>query len=132
MSEDLLTRRIIGAAIEVHRILGPGLLESVYEFALCCEFEISELAYRRQVPANMMYKGHAIKGQRLDFVVENGVVVELKAAQGMPPTALAQILTYLLRALCVGSFVHGSALFAPPHQHNRPKNIRPQIRASLC
>ncbi len=95
MSEDLLTRRIIGAALEVHRILGPGLLESVYEFALCWEFQISELAYRRQVPVNIVYKGHTIKGQRLDFVVENGVVVELKAAQGMPPTALAQILTYL-------------------------------------
>jgi GxxExxY protein len=76
---DPLTKRIIGAAIEVHRELGPGLLESIYEEARCHEFEYQGINYKRQVPVDVQYKGKAIKGLKLDLLVEDEVVVELKA-----------------------------------------------------
>lgn len=92
---DELTERIIGAAIEVHRELGPGLLESVYEQALCYEFDLKEIKYKKQVPADIVYKGKAIKGQRLDLLVEDEVVVEIKSLSNLPDVALAQTLSYL-------------------------------------
>lgn len=92
---DELTEKIIGAAIEVHRELGPGLLESIYEEALCHEFEIQEIQYKRQVPADVTYKGEIIKGQRIDLLVEEEVVVEIKSLSKMPEVALAQTLSYL-------------------------------------
>lgn len=92
---DELTEKIIGAAIEVHRELGPGLLESIYEEALCYEFDLQNITYERQVPADIVYKGKVIKGQKLDLVVENEVVVEIKSLSKMPEVALAQILSYL-------------------------------------
>ncbi len=95
MDEDLLTRKIIGAAIEVHRILGPGLLESIYEKALCMEFEIQGIGYERQVAVDVIYKGRAITGQRLDILVEHEVVVEIKAVSTLPDVAMAQTLSYL-------------------------------------
>ena len=95
MLDDPLTRQIIGAAIEVHRILGPGLLESIYERALCQEFGAMRLAFQRQVPIDIVYKGVRLRGQRLDLIVENRVVVEIKSAPKMPPIALSQVLTYL-------------------------------------
>ncbi|MFA5554403.1 MAG: GxxExxY protein [Phycisphaerae bacterium] len=94
MSDDL-TEKIIGAAIEVHRELGPGLLESIYEEALCYEFELQEIKYKRQVPADVMYKGKVIKGQKIDLLVEDEVVVEIKSLSKMPEVALAQTLSYL-------------------------------------
>lgn len=95
MDEDLLTRKIIGAAIEVHRFLGPGLLESIYEKALCIEFEIQGIGYEQQVAVDVIYKGQAITGQRLDILVEREVVVELKAVSTLPDVAMAQTLSYL-------------------------------------
>jgi GxxExxY protein len=95
---DDLTERIIGAAIEVHRELGPGLLESIYEEALCCEFELQHIAYQRQVPADAVYKGRVIKGQRIDLVVENEVVVEVKSLSKLPDVALSQTISYLKAA----------------------------------
>jgi len=92
---DELTEKIIGAAIEVHQELGPGLLESIYEEALCCEFEIQGINYKRQVPADIMYKGKVIKGQKIDLLVEDEVVVEIKSLSKMPEVALAQALSYL-------------------------------------
>ena len=92
---DELTEKIIGAAIEVHRELGPGLLESIYEEALCYEFELQEIKYKRQVPADIIYKGKVIKGQKLDLLVEDEVVVEIKSLSKMPEVALAQTLSYL-------------------------------------
>lgn len=92
---EQLTERIIGAAIEVHRILGPGLLEAIYEEALCHEFTLRQIAHQRQVPVDVIYKGHVIKGQRLDLLVENAVVVEIKSLQRLPEVALAQTLSYL-------------------------------------
>lgn len=93
---DPLTEKIIGAAIEVHRHLGPGLLESIYEEALCVEFTLRDIQYACQAEVDVIYKGHIIKGQRLDLLVENEVVVELKAIT-RPNIELitAQVLSYL-------------------------------------
>ena len=65
-----LTENIIGAAIEVHRVLGPGLVESIYEEALCVELQLRGVNFERQVELGVNYKGHVIKGQRLDLLVE--------------------------------------------------------------
>ncbi|HUY87411.1 MAG TPA: GxxExxY protein [Pirellulales bacterium] len=92
---DELTEAIIGAAIEVHRVLGPGLLESIYEAALCHELGLRGLVVERQVEVDVTYKGIIIKGQKLDILVENQVVVELKAVSKLPEVALAQTLAYL-------------------------------------
>jgi GxxExxY protein len=93
--DDPLTREIIGAAIEVHRVLGPGLLESIYEEALCVELALRGLRVDRQVEVDVNYKGHVIKGQRIDVLVEGEVVVELKAVSKLPEVAKAQVLSYL-------------------------------------
>ncbi len=92
---DELTEKIIGAAIEVHRELGPGLLESIYEEALCYEFELQRIKYKRQSPADIIYKGKVIKGQKIDLLVENEVVVEVKSLSKIPEVALAQTISYL-------------------------------------
>ena len=92
---DELTEKIIGAAIEVHSILGPGLLESIYEEALCQEFNIRDIKYQEQVECDILYKGYAIRGQKLDLLVEGEVVVEIKSLSKMPEVALAQTLSYL-------------------------------------
>src|SRR5258705_9611727 len=81
---DILTQKIIGAAIEVHRTLGPGLLESIYEKALCHEFELRGIGYRRQVEIEVVYKDAVIKGQRLDIMVEEEVVLEIKSLSKLP------------------------------------------------
>jgi GxxExxY protein len=92
---DEVTEQIIGAAIEVHRILGPGLLESVYEEALCIELELRGLKVGRQVELDVHYKGHVIKGLRIDLLVEEQVVVELKSVSRLPEVVQAQVLSYL-------------------------------------
>ncbi len=95
MENDLLTQKIIGAAIEVHRTLGPGLLESIYEEALCHEFDLRGIKYLRQVEIDVIYKDKIIKGQRLDILVENEVIVEIKSLSKLPEVSTAQILSYL-------------------------------------
>ena len=92
---DPLTEKIIGAAIEVHRHLGPGLLESIYEEALAVEMGLRGIAFRRQVEVDVIYKGHVIKGQRIDLLIEGQVIVELKAVARLPEIATAQVLSYL-------------------------------------
>lgn len=92
---DALTEATIGAAIEVHRLLGPGLLESIYEEALCHELELRGIAAQRQVEVDVIYKGIAIKGPKLDLLVAHKVVVELKAVARLPAVATAQVLSYL-------------------------------------
>ena len=92
---DKLTEQIIAAAIEAHKALGPGLLESIYEEALCHEFELRQIKYERQKPVNVNYKGHAIKGQRIDLLVESDVILELKAQRKVPDIAMAQVFSYL-------------------------------------
>jgi len=92
---DELTGRIIGAAIEVHKHLGPGLLESIYEEALAIELGLRGLALERQKEVDVTYKGHLIKGQRLDLVIEGSVVVEIKSARRVDDACVAQVLSYL-------------------------------------
>ena len=92
---DQLTEAIISAAIEVHKTLGPGLLETIYEEALCHEFGLVGIAFQRQVAVDVVYKGHVIQGQRLDLLVENEVVVEIKSLRTMPEIATSQLLSYL-------------------------------------
>jgi GxxExxY protein len=94
--ENALTDRIIGAAIEVHRHLGPGLLESAYEECLCYELSQMGLQFKRQVHLPIRYKGVLLDcGHRLDLVVENAIVVEIKAIDALLPIHNAQLLTYL-------------------------------------
>jgi GxxExxY protein len=91
-----LTEKIIGAAIEVHKVLGPGLLESAYEGCLAYEFTLAKISFERQVQLPVVYKSFQIDcGYRLDFLVEKMVVVELKAVEGLQPIHEAQLLTYL-------------------------------------
>jgi GxxExxY protein len=92
---DDLTAKIIGAAIEVHRALGPGLLESIYEEALCYEFELQKIPFKRQVPVDIVYKNHPIQGQKLDLLVFGEIVVEIKSLREIPEVATAQVLSYL-------------------------------------
>jgi GxxExxY protein len=91
---DQLTEKIIGAAIEVHRILGPGLLESIYEEALCYELELRGMRVERQKEVDVMYKGIIIKGQRLDLIVDEAVV-EIKSVRKLEDIFIAQLLSYL-------------------------------------
>jgi GxxExxY protein len=94
--EDCITGEIIGAAIEVHRELGPGLLESAYEQCLCHELSLRGLAFQRQVELPVVYKGVRLDcGYRIDVVVENVVVLELKAVDKLLLIHEAQLLTYL-------------------------------------
>jgi GxxExxY protein len=92
---DELTKKIIGCAIEVHRQIGPGLLESTYETALCIELELSGLRFRRQVAFPLLYKGRDIGEYRVDLIVEDAVVVEVKSVERLDPVFDAQVLTYL-------------------------------------
>lgn len=92
---DELTERILGAAIEVHRVLGPGLLEAIYVDALCVELELRGIPHARQVDAPVSYKGHILRGQRLDLLISGEVVVEIKSVSQLPDVALAQVLSYL-------------------------------------
>jgi len=95
--EDInkLTERIIGCAIEVHRQLGPGLLESTYEAALAIELECAGLHFARQIIVPVVYKNRTIGEYRVDLVVENSVIVEIKSVERFDPVFEAQILTYL-------------------------------------
>jgi GxxExxY protein len=92
---NALTERIIGCAIEAHRQLGPGLLESIYESALCVELGLAGLQFQRQVPVSISYKSQVIGDLRLDLVIENLVVAEIKSVERMEPLFEAQVLTYL-------------------------------------
>lgn len=92
---DFLTEKIIAAAIEVHRILGSGLLESIYEEALCHEFELRGIPFERQKEVPVYYKEKMIKGQRLDLIVEREVVVEIKSVRTLDDVFAAQVLSYL-------------------------------------
>jgi GxxExxY protein len=94
--EEKLTEEIIGSAIEVHRVLGPGLLESAYEECLCHELNLRRISFRRQVDLPVEYKGVKLDCKyRMDLVVEDAVVVEVKAVERLLPVHEAQLLTYL-------------------------------------
>ncbi len=92
---NALTYRVIGAAIEVQQALGAGLLEKVYENALCVELSKQSIAFRRQVPVQMLYKGVSVGQGRIDLLVEEKLVVELKVTSHIIDAHVAQVLTYL-------------------------------------
>lgn len=94
-SLNTLAERVIGLAIEVHRALGPGLLESVYEAAISIELEDAGLKFERQKSLAVIYKGQVIGDFRADLVVENALLLELKSAERHDPLFEAQLLTYL-------------------------------------
>jgi GxxExxY protein len=96
LHEEKLTGTILAAAIEVHKQLGPGLLESAYEECLCRELELRGIGFERQKPLPLEYKGVRLDcGYRLDLLVEGRVVVEIKSVEALAPIHGAQILTYL-------------------------------------
>jgi GxxExxY protein len=90
-----LTEQIIGCAIAVHRELGPGLLESVYERALCIEFVAARLEFKRQFGVPLYYKGELLSEHRPDLIVDERVIVEVKSVERLDPVHTAQLLTYL-------------------------------------
>src|SRR5438105_3108693 len=91
----LTTAGVIGAAIEVHRVLGPGYLESVYEEALAAEMELRGIPFQKQVAFALSYKGKPVGEGRLDFLVEGCLIVELKAVDMLAAIHTAQALSYL-------------------------------------
>ncbi len=96
MNTNKLSGRIIGAAIEVHKALGPGLLESAYEECMCLELDVMGLSFERQKPLPLLYREKKLDcAYRLDIVVENAIIVELKSCERIEPIHRAQVLTYL-------------------------------------
>ena len=92
---DGLAHQVIGAAIEVHRHLGPGLLESVYENALCVELRLRGIPFVRQVAIGVDYKGELVGESRLDLLVGGVLIVELKAVENLLSIHKAQVISYL-------------------------------------
>jgi GxxExxY protein len=102
-----VTERIIGCAIEVRRVLGPGLLESAFEQALCIEMQDAGLRVARQVPVPLVYKGRPVGEYRLDLIVDDAVVVEINCVERLEAIHEAQLLTYLrLTGKTVGLLVN--------------------------
>ena len=96
MDRDPLTEQVIGCAIEVHRALGPGLLEAVYEECLCHELHENGLGFQRQIPVPVTYKAVNLEtGFRADLVIEKELLIEIKAVERLLPVHQAQVLTYL-------------------------------------
>jgi len=108
MNINDLTGKVIGAAIEVHKSLGPGLLESAYEECLCREFELRKIPYERQKELPIEYKGVKLDcGYRLDIVVASQLILELKACRSLEPIHEAQLLTYLkLTGIKIGLLIN--------------------------
>lgn len=92
---DQLARTTVDAALEVHRHLGPGYLESIYEEALAVELTLRDLPFVRQIPIPVQYKGQSVGQGRLDFLVDGALVVELKAVDALLPVHKAQVISYL-------------------------------------
>jgi GxxExxY protein len=93
--DEELAHKIIGAAIEVHRVLGPGFLERIYERALCHELTLRGIPFERQRGLIVRYKELEIRGQRLDLVVGGRVITDLKTVESFAPIHVAQLLSYL-------------------------------------
>ena len=104
---NLLSGQTIGAAIEVHRVLGPGLLESVYEEAMCIELALRGVAFARQLAIDVEYKRRRVGEARLDLVVEGKLIVELKSVESFAPVHYAQLLSYLnITSLRIGLLIN--------------------------
>lgn len=112
MSDDVITQKIIGASIAVHKELGPGLLESTYDVCLLHEFEALNLRAERQKLVPIYYKGNTLDcGYRLDFLIEDKIVVELKSVDAIHPIHIAQLLTYLkLSRLRLGLLINFNSI----------------------
>ncbi len=108
MEFDPLSNRVIGLAIEVHRNLGPGLLESTYQFCLASELSNSGIAYILQAELPVVYKGQRIDcGYRVDILVESALILELKSVEKLLPIHQAQLLTYMkLSAIKTGLLIN--------------------------
>jgi GxxExxY protein len=119
---DSLTEKVIGAAIEVHRALGPGLLESAYEECLCYELSSAGLVFRKQVELPVLYKKVKLDcGYRMDIVVSESLVLEIKTVEKLLPIHQAQLLTYLrLSGLRTGLLIN----FNVPVLKNGIKRMR--------
>jgi len=103
---EQLVSQVIDAAYTVHCALGPGLLESAYEMALCCELKLRHISFERQKNLPVHYKETALDcGYRIDLLVEGVIVVELKAVDGLAPIHEAQVFTYLKLAGCQLGFL---------------------------
>lgn len=101
MTDNAITHEIIGAAIEVHRLLGPGLLESAYEECLSKELTLRNIKFARQKPIPLVYKDVKLEcGYRIDLFVESRIVVELKSVDALAPIHEAVVLTYIRLAGC--------------------------------
>ena len=101
MQDNQLTHEIIGAAIEVHRLLGPGLLESAYEECLAREMTLRSIEFKRQLPIPVVYKDLKLEcGYRVDFLVAGRIIVELKSIEALAPVHDAVVLTYLRLSGC--------------------------------
>lgn len=92
---DALARVVIGALIEVHRVIGPGFLEQAYEEAVAVELKIRGISFQRQVVVPVTYKGVPISQGRLDFLSEGKLIVEIKACDSLAPVHKAQVIAYL-------------------------------------
>jgi len=92
---EVLVEKILGCAFTVHRALGPGFLETIYQKALCLELEAQGLPFEREKPLVVMYRGRGIPGQRVDLLVGGEVIVEVKAVGALEPVHVAQVLSYL-------------------------------------
>ncbi|HEX5059691.1 MAG TPA: GxxExxY protein [Kofleriaceae bacterium] len=92
---DRCANTVIGAAIDVHRALGPGFLEQVYESAMMVELQLRGIPVRRQVPLQLEYKGHRLPSMQVDLLVDDILIVELKAGESLAPIHMAQVLSYL-------------------------------------
>jgi GxxExxY protein len=129
-SWNRVTEMVIGAAMEVHSALGPGLLERLYEDALCHELTLRNVQFQRQYPIHLKYKGVGLSAQRVDLVVENLVVVELKSIEAVHDIQLAQMLSYMrsaqlplaaaarIAALHADSLSESQRTVSPPTPHS--------------
>ena len=126
MDINELSSKIIGAAIEVHKKLGPGLLESVYEECICHELSLRGILLERQKPLPVVYKGKKLDcGYRLDIVVEKAIIVELKSCEKIEPIHRAQVLTYLkLSGLNLGLLLN----FNTPVMHDGAVRIVNELK----
>lgn len=127
-----LREKIIGCAIEVHRVLGPGLLEATYEEALCIELAEFGLTHRRQCPIPISYQGRRLGEYRLDLVVEDAVIVEIKSVERFDPVFQAQVLTYFRAAEKKIGLLINFQLAATPIRHKEDNSLRIHPSASLC
>jgi GxxExxY protein len=111
ISENQLTRKVIGLGIEVHRELGPGLLEAAYEECLVYEFKTHGISFKRQSPVSLSYKSTWLEcGFRADLIVEDRLIVELKAIEKLLPIHEAQVITYLrLTGIRIGLLMNFNA-----------------------